>query len=712
MLQFIQRYQKSMIAAFGLLTGLAMITSSLRVLDQSAPQRSESRCIELDTGAIVPKATFEALYRLLSHESSLDPGVSPWCRPNELNRGIITANIIDLGLGEVVAASAADRIQPQWHKIMERQRDWCKQGHTAEMVALLKQEAPDLLTATASAGAIDPAKFLEMQRKGYFLAQKIPSSALLLWLNKVKSGEAQLEQGFDPEEVRLFGARTLVDWYGEDFLKQCVTLIISAARKASASGLSVSRLEVLEDWRRQLKEGGVSAAMLDKQIDSILRGRQISRAAAEDAWAQVLLFQKWLALECDQLIKQDGALQERVAKAIADFEASTQVRCLKSRIELPNMEHLFAFESYLQGVSERRENPLMLPETMLDIAKIQRRAPELLVQPVMLRYRAIDLNAIRGKIPLSAIGQWQLSDSGWQQLCSRCRSLHGQQEATNRGTLIEGLPAAEEMLADRLARDALMQNRSALIERAWANARLQEKSYRVSLANLDGPLEQGPTAPQYLEWAMSSEPPAEFGGKRWRYRLESICKVGLPEPLTYQESLENGGLNLLLTRLLHSDYDIMMKSGSALLWNGEQPRTFKNMEPLLIEQRLAGVLSAIESMAKERDIVLPKDRNEWGVIRMALALQQQIADPFLAQQFQAEETIETVTNYRYPMIAKLACGEWSLPMLNQGKAEIMEVKAHIAGEERIDVKHPVTHKCLRNELQARVATFLGEARCK
>ena len=703
MFRFFKRHQKFFMGTIAVVTAFSF--SFYGVYNQiiGDPSSEDPIVFVLADGTPVRSSLKEAVRRMLAAEASTEGGRGHHGVPNLVNTGVISEEIIGGGLAPAVLAKVSGDLSQEWQKIAERQRQYRPYQHPRQKSVGVKAVwgtfAPELPTLIAEETPLEGEGFLQHQRSMLQAARKVPSALTQQMLAYMeRQAGVPHDEALERIDLRLFGHRSLEDWYGAQFVEGCVRLVLEGAHQATREGLFVTPVEVRQTWLHALAPLSAQGIEPREALHHVIGSLGIPEGKAVEAWQQVMLFEAWMHQHLQKSVEQDRSLRDAVMVALEQASEKAHVQVRSAPVALQSAEDLWQLEAYFEAIGRKREEPFQLPSELLTVEQVQRRAPELVAQPVHLTLRRVDRHQVATQFPMHEMVLWQLSEEGWPLLCARVRALAGQEgvDPAQRAPLLEELVAAGSQQADQLAREAWLKEHAELIEEALAEAKTEEFDWELCKAALATALPDFPQADQVLGWIDQGVPSTSVAGQRWVYRVEGCEARGAPHVVTFEVARRQGGLAIYADRRLREDYKTLQVQGDPDLFKERTARLYQDVRPVLVQRRIQKVCDGTREYLSRQMSEVPTEIDDLVRYRLAAALMTPPEQEFLASQFSPQSKDEEIMREQNPqhMAFQLAEGEWSLPQLVQGVVQRVQVLEREQIATTLKVDHPSVQSLL------------------
>lgn len=495
--------------------------------------------------------------------------------PNFLNDGIIRYDLLESGLGAMLASEYLDWLAPDLGLRYEREKNFVPYTHaharflSAETVWSLY--APKLLKSyTQLKDKSSPNSRSFHDRVALYLEeQRFPQLALKQVLRYQETQYSWIPQ--DPylfsHDLSLFGYHNLEDWFGPRFLNLLAEFIINTSIIAQQRGYQVSTAEAWSSLQRNGEQSFhenrqspyVDVGLARDYIERQLQQMGMDRGAATQIWKRAML--------CRRLLDDIGSaplvdvLSFKKFHHYADQTVELDLYSLSPDLYLPNYASLQAFESYLDCVSCREgQDPAALPTHFRSIDEVKQSAPELVQRRYLLGLRQVNTEALALRIPLRELWDFQLKEENWQRLVEKFPVLASTPN-TDREHRLKGLDSLDRQTrhqVDSWTSHQILTSHSDWILEALDAAEYRESEMGISYG-LESPL-QGLTDSKSLCSLLDAAPigstPSDSplycytqNGDAY-YRIEVLDRDNQDEILTFAEAMQSGAIETTVQRRL------------------------------------------------------------------------------------------------------------------------------------------------------------------
>lgn len=513
--------------------------------------------------------------------------------PNFFNDGVIRKDFLETGLGAMLAYSYVGEVERDLAPRLEKEKRFTPYVHPqAKFIGLESAWGlfmPDMKTnyqgLRAASSATSP-QALQMRVALYLMERQFPPSFLrqVLHFQERQQNWVTPDQNIDKMDFSLFGYHTIEDWFGPRFLRLVAEFIMNASAIAEQKGYRVEKAEALADlmrnselsYQQNLRSGNLGVKDSSEYFNEQLRRLGMDQNGAANIWRQVLLFRR-LFSDMGSSPFLDTFSFEKYNEYALEMVKGELYRLPKD-LRLGSYRAFQKFEVYLDAVSKRSEQEkakLKLPTTFLSVGEVSKAYPELVVKRYLLEVAQTDKKALEGNVGVKDSWNWEISDSGWDNLKKEFPELGVSSAKTSqeRFTVLENLDDKTRARVDAYARAAIVDAHPEWLQKALDEAK--SKRMTVALHEKGGSevfkgLDNGKTLIDLLDKAPLKAEAANAQGKtalktdaelshfsadkNHYYRIDVIDRAAAPEVLTFGEAEQEAALDKVLDSKLDAYY--------------------------------------------------------------------------------------------------------------------------------------------------------------
>lgn len=406
----------------------------------------------------------------------------------------------------------------------------------------------------------------------------------------------QNQQGVAPDpflaerDLSLFGFHNLEDWFGSKFVQIASEFILHAASYAAEKGYAIKKEEARADLVQHLYDGlssmDNSKVTLAQAVG--LLGRQAQLLGMDEhtlvsTWQQVMLFRR-LFQDVGASVFVDPLSYENFF-TYASEAATVDLYELPDYLQLSDFRSLLKLQLYIDSVSQNPKR-FALPRDYLNLAEVEKRAPELVQRRFELELVEVKRSDILGQISLKQTWDWQLENGNWELLQKEFPILAKEIGKTHesRFAFLETLDAKIRYDLDTYSRDQILNRHPEWIVEALNKATLNTRTCsirakggefpfaglheRTELLNL---LQVAPLKDQKEmvepEKAIFSKLRNYTADHQTYYRIHVLSKAPQKSLLTFREALYDGTLDQILDKKLEDAYPEARRKDTAAFQN-------------------------------------------------------------------------------------------------------------------------------------------------
>lgn len=600
MLELFRRYQKFL---YLVITVVIVLSFSLfgTYNTFATKETKDTVAFTAADGSKVYRSELNDLISLISSgQRELIFGIEPE-RGNGFNDGVISKNILESGIGEVIVAPYLKKMSEEFRTRLEKEKSYTPYIHPRAPFISAEQIwayfAPDLKQNFDSLRLQTDPTLLETFsiRVQLFLAERRFPSGYLKQLLKYQEGEhswLHADEELPYRDLSLFGYHSLEEWFGKDFIQLVAEYIINTAKIAESKGYTVSQDEVLQSlfqnleasFRESRRNPYFGYNTLESYFQGELRRLGLDQARLVQAWGNVLLFRKIFNENKDAVLVSDLAYKD-FYKHMNEY-ADVGVYKLPQEFVFQNASHLQKFQIYIRALRGSKDEKVKTdrlifpPKNILSAEELRKVFPELVVKSYRLRHASLNKEMLELKIGVKSTWEWEIADANWKTLQSEFPDLALQKAVTQeeRLNLLDRLDAKTRALVDGYSRNQILNEHPDWIVKALDEAPLKDEVVVLKEGGSKSPFEGVQNCSEligYLDAAslnVLSPNLSAYSQDRTHYHRIIVYEkpVGF-EILTFREALNDGTLNEILDKILEGAYPRVrsQKTGAFIKENGE-----------------------------------------------------------------------------------------------------------------------------------------------
>jgi len=492
MLEFFRRYQKFF---FLVITIVIVISFSFFGTFQAMQGRHVEDKVAFTAidGSKIYTSELNDMVAFLSRDASdIYVSLNPFAA-NALNDGVIAEDILQTGLGQVIAKQYLEQIGDELQPKLEREKRYVSYRHPKAPFLSAEQVwayyAPDIKTNITELQKSDDAKAQKAfrVRTALYLAQRnFPPAYLKQFLRYQESMHKWLshDPALDHQDVSLFGYHNVQEWFGRRFIELSAECIINAAKMAEQKGYMVNSSEVLGSlyrncesaYRAASSQNSITASSPQEYFQQQLRMLGMDQGRVVKIWKDVLLFREFFFSNADSVLVDPTPYQE-FYKHINEY-VTIDLYQLPEPLRFSKSSDLEKYILYKDAVTEKNNNLTYSPNAALrEVSSVQREYPELVEKSFTLKWAEVNKERLQTKVGVKATWQWQVEEQNWQKLVAEYPEL-GQKEAITvdeRLQLLDGLEPAKRQMVDSFARREIINEHPEWIEASFSEAEPHEE---------------------------------------------------------------------------------------------------------------------------------------------------------------------------------------------------------------------------------------------
>jgi len=428
-------------------------------------------------------------------------------------------------------------------------------------------------------------------------------------------------------DLRLFGFKSLQDWFGPHFVPLLAQCIINAEQIAREKGYEVKNEEVRTDLFKNIATGyqqvSRSAVLNPEEIDHYyqisMRSLGLSEPSLIHAWKQVMLFRRLFEDGSGSVFVDPLAYQQ--FEHFAKENVRVTLYQLPHALQLTDFRTMMKLQLYLELLSAEDspvKGELRLPKQMASLDKIEKRAPELVERKIELQWSTVSKETLSREISIRETWEWEGKEGNWALLQRQFPELGVQGTKEMRLAALNALDETLRMKVDEFARTKMVEGQLEKIQVALEHA--PSKTQVVGLKARGGVLPL-PALGQSEELtgllksaALQGESPNAASERLKCYTADgehffSIAVLHRDEErrvLLFDEASREGSLDKILDKRLESAYpDARRRESSSFQQSSGQWKPFKEVKDQVGKYVFADLLGSIEENYRNQFGFLP-----------------------------------------------------------------------------------------------------------
>jgi len=614
MLEFFRKYQSYiyLVVTFVIVISFSFFGTYNTIVTNPVRDQVVFKAVD---GELIRRPELDEMVMFIStdnHDKQLFGGA--W-GPNFLNNGIIRKDLLETGVGAVLANQYLEDLRPDLESRLQKEKSYT--SYTHPQAKFISQEAvwsayapkinenikviKNLDSATTEAGF--------KARLQLFLDQvNFPSHYIRYVLN---SQEKQLkfiqhDPSLDRLDFSIFGYHTIEDWFGPRFVRLSAQFIINAAKIAEQKGYRVSKEEALADlirnsqisYNQNVNNQNLGVANSTEYYNEQLRRLGMDQNQAIKIWSQALLFRK-LFQDVGNAVFVDSLIYQNFSQ-YANESVEGDLFTLPKEMQFADYRSLQKFEIYLNLISKRSADDsknLTLPEKFLTASAISKRTPELVQKRYLIKFSEANKKNLMSKISIK--DTWNFEVDHWDLLKAKFPELSIKKSDTreDRFAALESLDDVTRSRIDAFARNEIVNDHPEWLIEALDNSRTRTVTIGLSTKGNNSIFEglvNGEDLIKELDKLPFDAQNLKFTADNQHYYLITVLdRAEEPEILTFAEAKQSGILDQLLDDKLQSFYQ---KNKQEKNWN-----SFEDSKDAIADAYFANVLSGIASTSGNED---------------------------------------------------------------------------------------------------------------
>lgn len=634
MLDFFRRHQRYF---FVLITIVIVISFSFFGTYNSlsdSPFREQIAFKAVD-GSVITRHQLDEMATFIGTDASDKLLFGGMWGPNFFNDGVISKNLLETGLGVILASSYPDDISPDLLSRLEKEKRYSLYAHPqAKFIgteAAWNYFAPGMATYyNTMRSTNDPVSPQALQaRVGLFLGEKQFPQNILRQVLRYQEKQYEWvapDRELDRTDLSLFGYHTLEDWFGPRFVRLASEFVINSAMIAEQKGYQVTKAEALADlirnselsFQQNASSPNLGVANSHEYFNEQLRRLGMDQNGAANVWRQVMLF-RLLFQDMASSVFVDSSTFQKI-NSYASESVEGDIYRLPKELHLKDFKSLQKFEVYLDAVTKRTADEkakLVLPTTFLTTEQVAQKTPELVQKRYNLEISQVNKKNLEGNVVVKDSWNWEVSDKGWEQLKKQFPELGVKSGSTReeRFASLDELDNKTRGRIDAFARAAVIEDHPEWLTQALANAQVTtvsvglhesgENPIFVGLKNAKPLIQLLDAAPLEGQASADIKPAAKAAADKLAsytadqtvyYSIKVLNRADKSEVLTFAEANQNGVLDALLDKHLEAAY-LKVREEDLKTFQKEDKswKAFADVKESVATRHFAKTLDAIRS---------------------------------------------------------------------------------------------------------------------
>lgn len=535
--------------------------------------------------------------------------------PNFLNNGIIRKDLIESGIGEILAIQYLEDLKPDLESRLQKEKAYVLYTHP--QAKFISQEsvwsnyAPKInenLKALKNSQFGASASAFNTRVQLFLSEMAFPGNYLRYVMN---SQEKQLKSvahdaNLDRVDLSLFGYHTVEDWFGPRFIRLSAQFIINAAKIAEQKGYTVTKEEALADlmrnsqisYNQNINNPNLGVANSTEYYNEQLRRLGMDQNQAVKVWSQAMLFRR-LFQDVGNAVFVDPLTYKNFSQ-YANESVEGELYSLPKEMQFADYRTMQKFEIYLSLVSKQSADEsknLSLPEKFLTVAEVSKRNQELVQKRYLIKFTEANKKNLTSKVSLKET--WNFEVDNWDLLKNKFPEIAVKKAETReeRFKTLESLDDVTRSRVDQFARAEIVEEHPEWLTDALDKSR--ERTTTVGLSNkgnssiFEG-LINGEDLIKELDKLPLGASSLKFTADNQHYYLITVLdRAENAEILTFAEANRSGILDQLLEDKLQAHFQ---KEKSEKNW-----KSYDEEKAAIADDYFANVLTAIAEKSGNKD---------------------------------------------------------------------------------------------------------------
>lgn len=588
-------------------------------------------------GAPIMQQELLALCRLIENSSLELMDLERREMPNFLNDGVIEKDFLDSGLGVMLATIYFDELKPDLDLRLKKIRQFRPYVHPYNPQISAEGSwgrfSPDLLNhlrQLKESGDQATTETVALMSQLYLEQASLPASLLkqMITMQQNQLG-AQPDPVLVNSDLRLFGFKSMEDWFGPRFVSLIAQFILNAAQIAEENGYDVKIEEIrsvlfqniYQGYQKNSRNVQISAEEADHYYQMKMRSLGLDEKMLVGVWKKVMLFRR---------LFEDGSgsilidpLVYRQFDQFAKENVHVRLYQLPHALQLPDFRSMLQFQLYLEAIAMdplRLRSDLSIPKQFASLEQIEKRAPELVERQIEIEWREVSKEDLVKSISVKDTWNWEGVDQHWELLRTHFSELAhiDARSVQDRLNALEKLDKKLRIKIDQFARAKMVDGQPDKHKLA-----LELAPIKTSLIGLKG---KGTTLPfkgikdsselvALLEKAALKDQASNVANERLDdytpdheryYRIQVTRREEAKKILTFDEAVKDGTLSKLLDKRLEESYpEVRKRNAQHFQQNNGQWKPVKEVKDQIGKYLFADLLRSIEEHYRAHFGLLP-----------------------------------------------------------------------------------------------------------
>ncbi len=562
--------------------------------------------------------------------------------PNFLNDGVIEKDFLATGMGVMLARNYFEELKPDLDLRMKKIHQFRPYVHPRATQISVEgawaRFSPSLLEhLRALKTKSDPSttETLALMSQLYLDQAQMPPHILKQILSMQQN---QWNVPPDPllanSDLRLFGFKSMEDWFGPKFISLIAQFILNAAQIAEENGYEVKVDEIRSDLYQNIYQGyqetarnaHMSADQAGHYYQMKMRSLGLDEGMLIHAWKKVML--------CRRLFEDGGGsilIDPLAYQQFYQFAKENVHVCLyqlPSILQFPDFRSMLKFQLYLESVAaepSRLRNDLRMPTQFASLEQIEKRTPELIERHIEIEWSEISKEDLCRSMSVKETWGWEVEDPHWDLLKNNFLEIatSSASSAQERLAVLEKLDKTLRVKMDQFARAKMIDEQTDKMTFALETAPMKTSSVGLRAKGTVFPFAAAKDNLELvalLEKAALKSEGANPANQRLNhytpdqehyYRIHVIRREDAKKVLTFDEAGKDGTLDRLLDKRLEESYpEVRKRNVHPFQQSNGQWKPFKEVKDLIGKYLFADVLHAIEDQYRTYFGILPGKEGE------------------------------------------------------------------------------------------------------
>lgn len=257
------------------------------------------------------------------------------------------------------------------------------------------------------------------------------------------------------EDMNLFGFKTAIDWFGQDFIDLISQVILHVSSLAQQKGYKISDEEALADLIKHSKENFSQTKIPDNALFKYsLDMYGMREKMIVSIWKNILLFRCYMN-DCGEGVFVDNLCADEMT-AFTKQKAQIDLYKFPKELQIKSFDEFIKLLTYLQAVCPRTTG-INLPTKYLPVETIEKNYPQLVEKRFEVKVKHLNLNNISLSIGEKKLWGWQTEDENFCLLAKEFPEIkNGFLEKEKRFSYLESLGPKSRQKIDNFSRKKIL----------------------------------------------------------------------------------------------------------------------------------------------------------------------------------------------------------------------------------------------------------------